>query len=112
MFVCHTHLSVCLRPPPPSPSVRVEYQAAKDRKAEGTPKAAPPQPQQRTPRSGPKPPPVPPAAPPPPPHESDFPNHYATLGVPEFTATSGEIKKAYHKLALKYHPDKVATRAE
>lgn len=32
-------------------------------------------------------------------------NHYQTLGI-ERTASQGEIKQAYRKLALKFHPDK------
>ncbi|EKX40187.1 hypothetical protein GUITHDRAFT_75723, partial [Guillardia theta CCMP2712] len=32
-------------------------------------------------------------------------DHYKTLGVGK-DATEREIKKAYHKLALKHHPDK------
>jgi len=32
-------------------------------------------------------------------------NHYKTLDIPE-NATEDEIKKAYRKLSLKYHPDK------
>ena len=35
----------------------------------------------------------------------DFKDYYTTLGVAK-TATSDEIKKAYRKLAQKYHPDK------
>ncbi|POS73098.1 mitochondrial protein import protein MAS5 [Diaporthe helianthi] len=36
-----------------------------------------------------------------------FVDYYAVLGI-EPTATPGEIKKAYHQLALKHHPDKAA----
>lgn len=32
-------------------------------------------------------------------------DHYKTLGVKR-TASRDEIRRAYHKLALKYHPDK------
>jgi DnaJ-class molecular chaperone len=34
----------------------------------------------------------------------DFKDYYASLGVPK-TATDAEIKRAYRKLARKYHPD-------
>ena len=37
-------------------------------------------------------------------HNTDI-NHYAVLEVP-FGASAKDIKKQYHKLALKYHPDK------
>jgi len=32
-------------------------------------------------------------------------NHYETLGITE-TASESEIKQAFRKLSLKYHPDK------
>jgi curved DNA-binding protein CbpA len=36
-------------------------------------------------------------------------NHYKTLGLnPD--ASAADIKKAYRKLALKYHPDKVSVQ--
>ena len=54
-----------------------------------------PEPQQRQP------------PPPPPPTRAVVVDHYEVLGVAQFTATAAQVRKAYHKMALQFHPDKV-----
>lgn len=46
-------------------------------------------------------------------YSSEEVDHYEVLGIPR-DATTAEIRKAYRKLALAHHPDKVpeAQRAE
>lgn len=39
-------------------------------------------------------------------------NFYEVLGVPKGTSDAAQIKKAYRKLALKYHPDRAGGNKE
>ncbi len=41
----------------------------------------------------------------------DVHSDYKVLGI-ESTATDEEVKKAYRQMAIRYHPDKVATMGE
>ena len=43
--------------------------------------------------------------------DSNIEDAYKVLGIPP-TATDDEVKAAYRKMALKHHPDRVATLGE
>lgn len=40
-----------------------------------------------------------------PPIENKTPNHYTVMDIPDFSSSS-DAKKAYHRLALLWHPDR------
>merc|ERR1719214_358762 len=44
-------------------------------------------------------------------HASEIARHYQTLGL-EYGADPAAIKKAYHRLALQWHPDKQGCSSE
>jgi curved DNA-binding protein CbpA len=47
---------------------------------------------------------------PPPPAKEKYVDHYNVLGIPKQSADEAEIKKAYYRLAKKWHPDKNKTQ--